>query len=242
MRKISRILIHPRSGDQFLVKDLLQDFHTQYGVIKAKDLKKDNLESNKKERFFSLEPYFPDLYQNLQRGPQIMIQKDVGLVLVKTGANKNFMVVDAGGGSGSLCLALANVCKQVTAYEINPENCGIITRNKHWFGANNLLLRQENIYDGIKETNLDLITLDLPEPWQVLAHAEKALKSGGFLVTYLPNLTQVQHFIEDAKKTRIHVIETIELLERRWKIEDRILRPEFNMLGHTGFMTFCRKF
>ena len=38
------------------------------------------------------------------------------------------------------------------------------------------------------------------------------------------------------------VLETLELIERKWKIEDKIMRPEFQMLGHTGFLTFCRKF
>ena len=38
------------------------------------------------------------------------------------------------------------------------------------------------------------------------------------------------------------VLETIEILERQWKIEDRIMRPEHEMLGHTAFLVFCRKF
>ena len=72
--------------------------------------------------------------------------------------------------------------------------------------------------------------------------AEEALKTGGFLVVYVPNLTQVKPFLDAVRRSRIKVLETVELLERTWKIEDKIMRPEFEMLGHTGFLTFCRKF
>jgi len=164
------------------------------------------------------------------------------MVMAKTGINRDSKIVDAGGGSGSLCLSLANICKEITVYEINPEHYDIIAKNIKLFGMNNVHLKQGSIYNGIKETNLDLINLDLPEPWQVIEHAEKALKLGGHLVVYLPNLNQVKMFIDSTKRSKINVIETLELIERTWKIEDRIMRPEFQMLGHTGFLIFCRRF
>jgi tRNA (adenine57-N1/adenine58-N1)-methyltransferase len=171
-----------------------------------------------------------------------MLQKDIGLILAKTGINCKSKVVDAGGGSGSLCLSLANICKEITVYEINPEFYDLIAKNVKLFGIKNLNLKQENIYKGIEEKNLDLITLDLPEPWKVTEFAAKALKGGAHLVVYLPNINQVRTFIDSTRRTKIKVIETIELLQRKWKIEDKIMRPEFSMLGHTGFLCFCRRF
>ena len=108
-------------------------------------------------------------------------------------------------------------------------------------GLTNVTLKQDDIYKGIKEKELDLITLDLPEPWQVIKPAEKSLKDGGYLVIYLPNLTQMQKFLVSLKGSSFKVLETIELLERKWAINEQIMRPEFQMLGHTGFMAFCRK-
>lgn len=241
MRNIKKILIHLKSGKKHLVKDTHDNFHTSHGVISSKEFRKSIIESNKGERFLCLEPNFVDLWENLKRGPQIINQKDIGLILAKTGVNGKSKVVDAGGGSGSLCLALANVCKEVTTYEINPEHYDVISRNKQLLGMKNLTIKQGNVYDGIKEKNLDLITLDLPEPWRVVEHACKSLKIGGFLVVYLPNLNQMKMFIDSCRKTEIKVLETEELLERKWKIEDKIMRPEFQMLGHTGFLTFCRR-
>ena len=34
---------------------------------------------------------------------------------------------------------------------------------------------------------------------------------------------------------------TIELIEREWRIEGRIARPKSEGIGHTGFLTFCRR-
>jgi len=243
MRNIKRILIEAKTGKKYFVKDINDDFHTSSGVVKAKDLKskKEVIESSQGKKFLLLEPSFADLWDNLKRGPQLMIAKDVGLILAKTGVNKDSKVVDAGGGSGSLCLSLANVCKEVTVYEINPEHYDLAQKNIKMFGMTNITVKQNNIYQGIKEKKLDLITLDLPEPWQVLEEAGKALNFGGSLVVYLPNLTQVKMFVDSARRSKIKVLETIELIERKWKIEDKIMRPEFQMLGHTGFLIFCRK-
>src|SRR3989344_2000448 len=224
MRKIEKILIHQKTGKKFFVKDCKEEFHTHCGIIASNDigLGKDIVESSKKEKFLVLEPTFADLWDNLLRGPQVMIHKDVGMILAKTGVNKTFKVVDAGGGSGSLCFSLANVCKEITVYEVNPEHYNILTKNKELLGLKNVALKQENIYDGIEEKDVDLITLDLPEPWKVLMYAEKILVNGGWLVIYLPNLTQVKQFI-DSVTGRINVVEILELIERKWKIEEKIM-------------------
>lgn len=242
-RTIKKILIEKNSGKRFYVKEL-EDFHTSFGAIKGPDLKsnKTEVKSASGNAFWTIEPTFSDLWENLQRGPQVVTPKDIGLILAKTGINRNSSVVDAGGGSGALCLSLANVCKEITVYEINPEHHGLLQKNINLFGLENINLKQADVYAGIKEKDIDLITLDLPEPWKAIEHAEKALKPGGHLVIYLPNISQITMFIDSAKKTRIKVIETVELLERKWKIEGNIIRPEFQMLGHTGFLTFCRKF
>jgi len=243
-RNIKKILIERRSRNKYYVKDLDDNFHTSFGMISKEDLnsKQSIVKSDKGKEFFTFKPSFSDLWENLVRGPQVMIQKDIGIIIAKTGVNGSSKIVDAGGGSGSLCLSLANICKEITVYEINPEHYDVISKNVKLFGIKNLELKQSNIYDGISEKNLDLINLDLPEPWQVTEHAEKSLKQGGHLTVYLPNLNQVKLFIDSTKGKNIEVMETIELIERKWKIDGRIMRPEFQMLGHTGFITFCRKF
>lgn len=243
MKLPQKILIEKDSGRKYIVKDIEEDFHTSVGVIKSKDLQsgKGMITSTAGKEFFTLPIQFTDLWESLQRGPQLMLPKDIGWILAKTGANKEFRAVDAGGGSGSLCLSLANVCKEVTVYESNTEHYRILMKNITAFGFTNIKVKQEDIYKGIAEKDIDVITLDLPEPWNVVPYAEKALKNGGFIVVYAPQINQVKRFIDSVRGTRIKVIETVELLERKWKIEGQIMRPEFQMLGHTGFLTLGRK-
>jgi len=243
-REVKKVLISIKTRNKDYVKDLNESFVTNEGIISSKDLKskKEVVETNKGKKFYLLDPQFPDLWENLKRGPQIITAKDIGLIIAKTGVNKNSVVVDAGVGSGSLALSLANVCKKVTAYEINSTHLEIAKKNKEFFGMTNLEIKSGDIALKITEKNLDLITLDLPQPWEVIEKAEKALKMGGFLVVYLPNILQMKIFIDAVGSSKIKVYETVELLERQWKIEGRIARPETAAVAHTGFITFCRKF
>ena len=34
----------------------------------------------------------------------------------------------------------------------------------------------------------------------------------------------------------------IELIEREWEIDEKRARPKFQMLGHTGFLIFAKKY
>ncbi|MBS3165719.1 hypothetical protein J4444_01225 [Candidatus Woesearchaeota archaeon] len=242
-RNVKKIIIEEKTGNKYLIKDLDDDFHTSVGIVLSKDLRsnKSKITSNKGAKFTVIDPFFPDLWEQLQRGPQVMIAKDIGLIMAKTGVGKNSKCVDAGGGSGSLCLSLANICKEITTYEANSEHYEILLKNKKLFGAENLMVKKQNIYQGITETELDLITLDLPEPWLVLQQAQKVLKEGGFLAVYLPNIIQAKQFIDATYNTEIRFLEMVEVMERKWLVEDKILRPEFQMLGHTGFLIFCRR-
>jgi len=237
------ILIHQKTGKKYLVKDINEEFHTSEGLITAKDLKskKSEVKSSKEEIFTLLEASFVDLWERIKRGPQVILQKDVGLIITKTGVNHQSKVLDAGGGSGSLCCYLAHISKEVTTYEIQAELIKVLEHNKQLMGLNNLTIKNKNVYEGIEEKELDLITLDLAHPWEVIGHAEKALKIGGYLVVYLPNIIQMKTFLDALRKSSIQFLELEELIERKWKVEEQILRPEYDMLGHTGFLCFCRK-
>ena len=240
---IKKILIEQKTRKKYLVKDTGDDFHTSQGIISRKDLqsKKTEVLSSKKARFSLIEPNFVDLWENLKRGPQIVLQKDIGLIITKTGINKNSKVVDAGGGSLSLSGYLGHLCKEVTTYEINKSLISTLEHNKKLFGFNNIKIKNQSIYDGIEEKELDLITLDLAEPWRVLPYAENSLKQGGFLAVYLPNLVQMKTFLDSLHRSKIRLLELEELMERKWKVEPNILRPEYDQLAHSGFLCFCRK-
>ena len=105
-------------------------------------------------------------------------------------------------------------------------------------GAYRVQLR--NCYDGIDESELDRVVLDLPEPWQVVKHAERALRPGGLLVAYTPTIVQAVQLRETLESSRFALAETLEVLHRSWHIEGQSVRPDHRMVAHTGFLTAAR--
>ena len=242
---IKKILLAD-SGRKFFVKDLEHDFHTQFGYVTAAALKKAKpgaiLKTNTGTELVALAPQFIDLYQKIARGPQVITPKDIGTIIAETGIGKTSTVVDAGGGSGALTFFLAHLCRKVTTYEVRSDFARLLEGNKALLGMKNITIKNKDVCQGIDEKNLDLITLDLPEPWHALVHATQALKPGGFLVTYNPSITQAAQLVEAVKQSRgMQYLKTKEVLERKWEIDGRKVRPYNRMLAHTGFLVFCRK-
>ncbi|MFH0805438.1 MAG: methyltransferase domain-containing protein [Patescibacteria group bacterium] len=229
--------------DKFLIKDQDNDFHTKYGYFKKEDLKKSSkVISNTKKEFTVFDPYFIDLYKKIKRGAQIVPLKDIGLIVAETGVNNKSKVVDAGAGSGALCCFLANIVKEVTTYEIREDFIKIVKHNIDFLNLKNIAIKNKNIYDGIDEKNIDLVLLDLPEPWKAIESAKKALKIGGFLVSYSPTIPQTADFVNEINNDKDFVhVKTSEILEREWEIDGRKVRPRSQQIGHSGFISFIRK-
>jgi tRNA (adenine57-N1/adenine58-N1)-methyltransferase len=239
-----KILIGPE-GKKFYLKDISQDFHCQFGLIKKEDLKKKDgsiVKTNTGKELTIFTSSFIDSYKRIKRGAQIITRKDAAMIIAETGINQNSKVVDSGAGSGALSCLLANICKEVTTYELREDFTKIVEKNKEFLNLKNLKIKNKNIYEGITEKNIDLITLDLPEPWLAIEPAKKALKVGGFIVNYSPTIPQVMDFVSKINKENglIH-LKTMELIQREWEVQDRKVRPKTTQTVHTGFLTFCRK-
>ena len=245
MNPIKKVLI-TKQGRKLYVRNLNEDLHTQYGFIKKGELKKakngDLLKSNTNEEFFIFNPSFIDLYRKIKRNAQIIPLKDIGLIIAETGINKSSRVLDAGSGSGALACFLAIIAKEVVTYEIREDFTEIVKSNIEFLGAKNVKIKNKNIYEEIDDKNFDVIVLDLPEPWNALENCSKALKIGGFLVSYSPSVPQVMDFVNAAKKNDGFVyLKTVEIMEREWEVEERRVRPKSKVLGHSGFLSFVRK-
>jgi tRNA (adenine57-N1/adenine58-N1)-methyltransferase len=227
----------------YYVEDTDKDFHTQSGVISMKDLKrKGKVLSSTGKEFFIFSPKFIDHYLRISRSAQIVTLKDIGAIIADTGIDSTSSVVDAGSGSGALACFLAHIAKEVTTYDIKDENLKIVRKNKAMLKLANLKVKKGDVYDRIDERNVDLVTLDLPEPGRALPNAMKALRPGGHLVVYNPQITQIADFVNQlAMHDGMMHIKTVELLERHWDIEGRKVRPKSSPFGHSGFLVISRK-
>jgi len=245
MNAIKKILV-TKQGRKFYAKDLNQDLHTQYGFIRKEELKQakegDLLKTNTNKEFFIFTPSFIDLYRKIKRDAQIIPLKDIGLIIAETGLNKKSRVLDAGSGSGALACFLASIAKEIVSYEIREDFIEIVKSNIEFLGLKNIKIKNKNIYNEIDDRNIDVIILDVPEPWNALENCSKALKIGGFLVSYSPSVPQVADFVNAVKKNENFVyLKTSEVVEREWEVEERKVRPKSKSIGHSGFLSFARK-
>ncbi len=242
---IKKILVAD-DGKKFFVRNLAEDFHTQFGFIHKAALAKakpgDILKTNTGKELSVFEPSFMDIYSRIKRAPQIIPRKDIAAIIAETGIGKDSTIVDAGTGSGALALFLANIAKKVVSYELREDFAKVAGENVKFMGMKNLAIRNKDVYAGIEEKNVDVVTLDLAEPWKAVGHAAKALKVGGFIVSYSPTIPQVADFVTAAAKIKgLVLIKTIEIIEREWELNERVIRPLSQQIGHSGFLTFVRK-
>lgn len=242
--KIQKKMLLANNGRKFILGD--QDMHTQYGFIKKEEFSKESgtvLRTNKDYPLFLLDASFIDLYWKMKRGPQIIPLKDVGFIIAETAVNKNSVVLDAGAGSGGLSLFLANMVKKVYTMDVRDDHLAIVKKNIEAFGLTNVKATLGSVYEDTLPKNIDLVTLDTPEPWLALANVNSVLKPGGFIVSYSPCTPQISDFVEavEAMKDLVY-LKTVELIEREWDFQGRKIRPKSQQrINHSGFLTFVRK-
>ena len=128
------------SGKKFIIKDTTRDFPTPYGVIKTADLKESNCLSSTKEEFTIYHSDFIDIKEQFHKGPQIMLPKDVGLIIAQTGIDKTWNIVDAGAGAGGCCLQLARISNHVTVYDIKKRHLQITKNNAEIANITNIIV------------------------------------------------------------------------------------------------------
>ena len=237
MKSIKKVLIDEKGNRHYWSQG---DLQTDLGILKEEDLEKSNgkIKSHLNKEFIIFDANFVDKLEKLKRGPAIITKKDIGYIIASTGMHRNSKILDAGTGSGFLTAFLARITPNIITYEKNPEFLNIARKNFKDLGLD-LEIKEKDIYQGIDEKNLDLIILDLPEPWKVLDHAKKALRNGQFLVCYLPTISQV---IELVKKSEGNFLleKVSEILEREWHVEGLKVRPKSQMIAHTAFLVFLR--
>ncbi len=217
------------------------DLPTEDGLITEADVKKGVITTKKKTTWFAFDASFVDAVEQCKTGPATISAKDVGTILARTGLNKKSRVVDAGTGSGILAAYLGNITDDVTTYEKRKEHYTLAKSNLKKLRSP-VIAKCADITKGIAEKKVDVIILDLPAPWDVFSHVETSLKSGGYCVCYVPNMTQVQEIVLQAKNHPFLVQDIIETMERQWTIKGRVCRPEHDSLGHTAFLIFIRKY
>lgn len=225
-----------------------REFHTHAGVVAHDDIiggsEGVRLRSSRGAVFLVLRPTMADAVLKMPRGAQVIYPKDIGPILMLADIFPGARVLEAGIGSGALSMALLRAGAVVSGYERREDFCARARANVERFCGPEALDRYRtevrDVYDGIDESGLDRVVLDLPEPWQAVAHAAAALRPGGILLAYTPSIAQVQRLRRALEDSPFDLHETVEVLQRGWHVEGEAVRPNHRMVAHTGFLTVSR--
>ena len=195
-----------------------------------------------------LRPRLADYVLRMKRGAAVMYPKDTGALLTWADVGPGDTVVEAGTGSGALTMALSRAVGpegRVVTVEQRDDHATHARRLISGFFEGvpgNIELRAGDVVDVIEEIAPDRIVLDLPEPWRVVDPAAAHLPGGGVFACYVPNVPQVQRVRAAIDGAGVFLaIDTFEILMRSWAVEERSVRPDHRMVGHTGFITVARK-
>jgi tRNA (adenine57-N1/adenine58-N1)-methyltransferase catalytic subunit len=193
-----------------------------------------------------LRPSLSDLLGSLRRGAQIVTPKDAAQIVWLAGVGPGSRVAEAGSGSGALTLALAfavGPSGHVTSFDRRADFLESARANVRRAGLDGRVSFRERdvVRDGIDLERLDSVVLDLPEPWGALPSAHSALATGGYAVTYTPTYNQLERTVQTLRSVGFDEVRAMEVLERGLHVGDGGTRPDFEMLGHTGFLAVGRR-
>lgn len=226
-----------------------KEFHSHAGYIAHDELvgtpEGSLVKSTRGATYTVLRPTLSDFVLKMPRGAQVIYPKDLGPLLMIADIGPGVRVLESGVGSGALSMAMLRSGAEIVGYELREDFANRAQSNVEKFLGTEALshyrVELRDCYEGIDETGMDRVVLDLPEPWQCVSHARQALRPGGLIVAYSPSILQVTQFRTALERDGFLLPETLEVMNRGWYIEGMAVRPDHRMVAHTGFLTVARR-
>lgn len=242
------LLVDPKRRRYLVTLRPGAEFHSHAGYVPHDEIigaeEGVTVRSTRGTRYVVLRPTLAEYVLKMPRGAQVIYPKDLGPILLLADVGPGIRILESGVGSGALSMTLLRAGAEVTGYELREDFAGRARANVEALLGREASARYRvelrDCYEGIDERELDRVVLDLPEPWRVVPHAEKALRPGGILVAYTPSIVQVTSLREALADSAFDLAETIEVLQRSWHVERAAVRPDHRMVAHTGFLTHAR--
>ena len=126
-----------------------------------------------------------------QRTTQIVYPKDYGYIAARTGLRNGSKVLEIGTGSAALSTFLASIVMpegHVYTFDVNEDFMSIAKKNLEKSGMDAYVTQA--IYDPTKIDQIrdvDLVVIDLGDPWNYLDVVYPSMKSGASVVCICPN-------------------------------------------------------
>lgn len=228
-----------------------QQFHTHVGVINHKDVVGkeygSTIKTNKGKYIYLLEPTIHDYIMKSQRSTQIVYPKDLGYIAARTGLQSGQKVVEIGTGSGSLTTFLASIVNprgHVYTFDVDPNFMEIARKNIEKAGVAKYVTMEKLDIKSVKKvpiTDVDIVVVDLGDPWTVVPQARKMLKGSGAFVAICPTMNQLEKLAIALNENDFYDIECTEQIVRTIEAREGKTRHSFRSIGHTTYVAFARK-
>lgn len=243
------VLIDSKKRRYLVVLEPGKEFHSHNGFVPHEEMigRREGVvvRSTRGSEYRVLRPTLEDVVVEMPRGAQVIYPKDLATICMLADIGPGQRVFETGVGSGALSMTMLRYGAQITGYEIREDFAKRAQTNVAEFLGDVALDRYDvqlrDSYEGIDPIpeGFDRAVLDLPEPWQVVPHAEGVLRPGALLLAYTPSITQAVQTREALKGKWIDA-RTIEVLHRGWHIDGMAVRPDHRMVAHTAFLTVAR--
>ena len=242
------LLVDRKQRRYLLALDAGAEFHSHTGVIAHDEILGADegvvLRSSRGSMFTAFRPTMADYVLKMPRGAQVIYPKDLGPILMMADVFPGARILESGVGSGALSMTLLRAGAVVTGHEIRDDFAARAVANVTTMLGDGALGRYDvqmrNAYEGISGEDYDRVILDLPEPWEVVPHASRALHAGGIIVAYTPSIVQATRFRTALDEHGFRFAETVEVLNRTWYVDGDAVRPDHRMVAHTAFLTHAR--
>jgi tRNA (adenine57-N1/adenine58-N1)-methyltransferase len=225
------------------------EFHSHAGYVPHADVigrpEGITVRTTKNAEYVVLRPTLEDFVVEMPRGAQVIYPKDLGPICLLGDIGPGMRVFESGIGSGALSMTMLRYGAEIVGYELREDFANRARANvRSFLGAAALDRYRVEIADSYAGIDpgagpFDRVVLDLPEPWQVVPHAEGVLRAGGLLVAYTPSILQAAR-VRDELRGRWIDARTLEVLHRGWHVEGQAVRPDHRMVAHTGFLSIAR--
>lgn len=244
------VLIDAKSRRYLVTLTVGKEFHSHAGYVGHDEIigQPDGatVRSTRGATYTVLRPTLSDFILTMPRGAQVIYPKDIGPLLMIADIGPGVRVLESGVGSGALSMGILRAGAIVTGYELRDDFAARAQANvERFLGAEALSryrVEHRDVYEGVDGGPYDRVVLDLPEPWRVVPHTTDTLRPGGIIASYSPSVVQVTRFRDALSEAGgFASVDTVEVLERHWHIEDRAVRPGHRMVAHTGFLTSARR-
>jgi len=228
-----------------------QQFHTHVGIIDHKKVIGKEygsaIKTNKGKIIYLLEPTVYDYVMKSQRSTQIVYPKDLGYIAARTGLQSGQTIVEIGTGSGSLTTFLASIVKprgHVYTYDVDENFMAIARKNIEKAGISKHVTMEKLDIKNIKkvpQTDVDMVVVDLGDPWTVVPQARKMLKGSGYFVAICPTMNQLEKLASALRENDFFDLEFTEQIVRTIEAREGKTRHSFRGIGHTTYVAFARK-